>query len=146
MLGGIDPCAKTVIEELQPHTRGNRLAKTDPLWWLNKLNNMDKHRLPHLVFFTPRLLSFIAPGDCDTTNNIELMGWGPVEDRAEIARYAAFDEAGAEVDVYLDAQFSVSFGKRRPEGVPGLAVPQILRDIHRRIDRKVLPPLKDFLA
>lgn len=146
MLGGIDPCAKTVIQRLQPHTRGIRLAKTDPLWWLNKLNNMDKHRLPHLVFFTPRLLSFIAPGDYDTANNIELMEWGPVERRAKIARYAAFDESGAEVDVYLDAKFSVSFGKLRPEGLPGLAVPQILGDIRRRIDRKVLPPLKKFLA
>lgn len=102
--------------------------------------------MPHLVFFTPRLLSFIAPGDYDTANNIELMEWGPVERRAKIARYAAFDESGAEVDVYLDAKFSVSFGKLRPEGLPGLAVPQILGDIRRRIDRKVLPPLKKFLA
>ncbi|MBA4116348.1 MAG: hypothetical protein H0X71_07930 [Rubrobacter sp.] len=146
MLGGIDPLAKAEIERLQPYTRGERLAKTDPLWWLNKLNNMDKHRLPHLVFFTPRLLSFTAPGDYDTVNDIELMRWGPVERRAKIARYAALDETGAEVDVYLDAKFSVSFGKRAPEGVPGLPVPQVLGDIHRRIVRKVLPPLKDFLT
>lgn len=146
MLGSIDPCAKTVIEGLQPYKRGERLAKTDPLWWLNKLNNMDKHRLPHLVFFTPRLLSFIAPGDYDTATDIELMRWGPVEHRAKIARYAAFDETGAEVDVYLDAKFSVSFGKRAPEGVPRLPVPQVLEDIHRRIVKKVLPPLAPFLT
>jgi hypothetical protein len=146
MLGDIDEHAKAVIEGLQPYKRGNRLAKTDPLWWLNKLNNMDKHRLPHLVFFTPRLLSFITPGDYDTTNSIELVNWGPVEHRAKIARYVAFDETGAEVDVYLDAKFSVSFGKRRPEGLPGLPVPQILGDIHRRIVRKILPPLTPYLT
>ena len=146
MLGGIDERAKTVIEGLQPYTRGNRLAKTDPFWWLNKLNNMDKHRLPHLVFFTPSSLSFVTPGDYDTANDIEILKWGPIEHRAKIARYAAFDETGAEVDVYLDANFSVSFGKHRPEGVPGLAIPQVLGDIHRRIIRKALPELHPFLT
>ena len=145
MLGSIDPSAKTVIKELQPYTRGETLAKTDPLCWLNKLNNMDKHRLPHLVFFTPRLLGFIVPGDYDTANHIELMRWGPVEHLARIARFAAFDKTGAEVDVYLDAKFSVSFGKRAPEEVPRVPVPQVLGDIHRCIVRKVLPPLKTSL-
>jgi hypothetical protein len=145
MLGSIDPSAKTVIKELQPYTRGETLAKTDPLCWLNKLNNMDKHRLPHLVFFTPRLLGFIVPGDYDTANHIELMRWGPVEHHARIARFAAFDKTGAEVDVYLDAKFSVSFGKRAPEEVPRVPVPQVLGDIHRSIVRKVLTPLKTSL-
>jgi hypothetical protein len=144
MLRGINPRAKTVIEGLQPYTRGER-AKIDPLWWLNKLENMDKHRLPHLVFFTPKSLSFIVPGDY-VTDEIELMRWGPVEDRAPIARYPASDKTGEEVDVYLHPDFSVSFGERVPEGIPRLAVPQVLRDIHRRIVRKVLPPLQEFLT
>jgi hypothetical protein len=145
MLGGINPRAKAIIEGLQPYTRGERLAKTDPLWWLNKLNNMDKHRLPHLVFFTPKSLGFIAPGNY-ATDEIELMRRGPVEDRAPLARYPAFVKNGAEVEVYLHPAFSVSFGKGVPEGVPRLAVPEILRVIHRRIVRDVLPPLKDFLT
>jgi len=74
------------------------------------------------------------------------MRWGPVEHRAKIARYAASDETGAEVDVYLDAKFSVSFGQRTPEGIPRLAVPQVLGDIHRRIVRKVFPPLHPYLV
>jgi hypothetical protein len=144
MLRGINPRAKTVIEGLQPYTRGER-AKTDPLWWLNKLENMDKHRLPHLVFFTPSSLGFIVPGDY-VTDEIEVLRWGPVEDRAPIARYPAFDKTGAEVDVNLHPTFSVSFGKRIPEGVPELSVPHILRVIHRRIVRNVLPDLKEFLT
>ena len=144
MLRGIDPRAKAVIEGLQPYTR-RELAKTDPLWWLNKLENMDKHRLPHLVFFTPESLGFIVRGDY-VTDEIELMRWGPVEGRAPIARYPALNETGAEVDVHFNPGFSVSFGKRVPEGVPGLSVPHILRTIHRRIVRNVLPPLNDFLA
>jgi hypothetical protein len=145
MLRGIDPRAKTIIEGLQPYTRTDRPAKTDPLWWLNKLNNMDKHRLPHVVFFTPQSLGLIASGDY-VLDEIELMRWGPVENSAPIARYPAFDSTGAEMQVYLQPAFSVSFGERVPKEIPRLPVATVLGDIHRRIVRKVLPPLKEFLT
>ena len=48
---------KTIIMDLQPYNRGDRFWR-DPLWHLNELSNIDKHRLPHVVLFAqtaPRL-------------------------------------------------------------------------------------------
>lgn len=45
-LGGIDPRAQGVIERLQPFQAGSAYRQ-HPLWRLQRLSNIDKHRLLH---------------------------------------------------------------------------------------------------
>ncbi|MGE3191313.1 MAG: hypothetical protein AB7N90_16640, partial [Vicinamibacterales bacterium] len=45
---GISPAALKMIDELQPLKRG-AAYKDDPLWMLQELNNIDKHRFLHLA-------------------------------------------------------------------------------------------------
>jgi len=42
---GMPPDAVTIIKELQPHQRGAD-CRQHPLWQLNELGNIDKHKLP----------------------------------------------------------------------------------------------------
>jgi hypothetical protein len=142
MLGGIHPAAKTKIEGLQPYNRGKKF-RTDPLWKLNKLCTMDKHRLPHvaLMLVAPIL---IAPGG-PVPDEMEGVTCA-VEDRAPIAFYSAFDHAGAEVNVHLAPALDIAFGQSVPQEVRGMAVPYTLAHIHKYIIEKTLPPLLPFLS
>lgn len=45
---GMDPLAQAQIQRLQPYNRGKNFD-ADPLWLLNSLNNIDKHRVLHVV-------------------------------------------------------------------------------------------------
>lgn len=45
----IDPAAQTVIKELQPYLLGPDLYHTHPLWALNELARIDRHRFLHTV-------------------------------------------------------------------------------------------------
>lgn len=45
---GVDPAIKAIVESLQPYHKGNGMSD-DPLWRLNTLCNIDKHRALHVV-------------------------------------------------------------------------------------------------
>jgi hypothetical protein len=47
-IAGIDPGAQRIIEGLQPYQRGEDFT-FDPLWRLQELSNVDKHRVLHLA-------------------------------------------------------------------------------------------------
>ena len=49
-IGCIHPRAQGIIRSLQPYQHP-RIFWLDPLWRLNQLNNVDKHRLPNVVQF-----------------------------------------------------------------------------------------------
>jgi len=138
MLKGIHPDAKAIIEGLQPYNRWKR-ATNDPLWQLNKLAVEDKHRLPHITLVVNRNLSFWVPAGFNA-DEIEPI-FGPIEDRAPIARYPAFDETGTEVDMNLTPAVSIGFGQRAPKQLRGMPVTDRLRHIHSYIIEKVIRPL-----
>jgi hypothetical protein len=141
MLRGVHPDAKAIIEGLQPYSRWKR-ATNDPLWQLNKLAVEDKHRLPHITLFRLASLSLWVQGF--GADEIEPI-FGPIENRAPIARYPAVDETGAEVDVQLTPNFSIAFGQRAPKQLRGMPVPHRLRHIHSHITEEVLRLLVPFL-
>ncbi len=45
---GIPPEAQAIIEGLQPYNRGNVAMKSDPLWILREMDDIDKHRTIHI--------------------------------------------------------------------------------------------------
>ena len=47
-LKGVPPPSRTLIQELQPYSRGDQAADIDPLNILNTLRNRDTHRALHL--------------------------------------------------------------------------------------------------
>ncbi len=144
LLGGIHPCAKAEIERLQPYNRGQKCTN-DPLWQLNKLSNIDKHRLPHpALFATLSSFGFVAPMGV-AVDEIEPI-FGAVEDRALIARYPAVDDTGAEVDMQFTPTFSIGFGQTAPKQLRGMPIPERLKYIHYYIVRKVLPQLTPYLV
>lgn len=144
MIRCIDPRAKTIIEGLQPYKRADGF-RTDPLWQLNKLESIDKHRLPHTVTLNNlSTLSFFDPEGIGL-DEVEIL-WRYFDSSAPIARYPAFDSTGAEVHVHFTAAFDVCFS----EGVPGpllfVSIRDTLEGFHRYIVNKVLPPLTPFLT
>lgn len=143
MLRGVDPRAKTIIEGLQPYERGDRY-RGDYLWQLHWLDIEDKHRLPHIALLAQRGSGLFIPDNL-TADDIEFF-WNPIENRAPIARYPAFDKTGAEVEVQITPMLSVAFGKRVPQEFRGMPVPLRLRAIYDHIINKVLPPLRPFLT
>ena len=143
MLRGVHPCAKALIEGLQPYERGDRFPN-DPLWQLNQLSNEDKHRLPQVVLFAQMGMTYFVPGAL-LTEDIEPI-FGNIERRAPIARYPAFDTTDAEVDVHGRPRTSVGFGQRSPRNLWGMAVPVRLSVISGYILTNVLRPLHPYLT
>ena len=137
-LGGVAPAAQAKIEGLQPYHRG-QWFRNDPLWQLNKLSNIDKHRLPHTTGFATASFGYAVPMGV-VTDEIEPI-FGAIEDRAPIARYPATDETGVEVNMQFTPTFSIGFGETSPQQIRGLPVPRRLREIHHYITWRVLPPL-----
>jgi hypothetical protein len=74
------------------------------------------------------------------------INWGPVEDRAIIARYHSVGETYAEVDMQRAPTFNAAFGHESPPEVREWPVDAILRGIRNRITQKVVPPLIRYLA
>jgi hypothetical protein len=141
MTRGIDPLAKAVIEGLQPYKRGDRF-RSDPLWQLNRLEAIDKHRLPHVITLNNlSALSFFEPNGIGI-DEIEV-ALRYFDSSAPIAEYPAFDSTGAEVHVNFTAAFDVCFSKGVPDRLVSESIVATLEGFHRYIINEVLPPLVD---
>jgi hypothetical protein len=145
-IGCILPRAQAIIKWLQPHNRGDKFT-SDPLWKLNELNNMDKHRAPHITQVAISAWADFAdvPGLPKTIN----LNLGPFEDGAEIASYTPHISAKAESfdpKVHMDPllTFGIFFGEG--SAAPGWRCGDALRWIRSHIVREVLPPLVPFLT
>jgi len=144
MIEGIDERAKTIIEGLQPYHRANGF-RSDRLWQLNALENIDKHRLPHAAILNNlSTLSFFEPAGI-TIEEIESL-FAFFDESAPIAQYPAFDSTGAEVRVDFRAAFDVCFSKGVPDRLLGNSILGTLEGFHRYITTTVLPPLREFLT
>ena len=117
MLREIDKRAKKIIEELQPCKKRDGF-RNDYLWQLNWFDIQDKHRLPDVVLFAQAGSSLFVPDNL-RTNDIQYF-WHPVERRASIARYPAFDKTGAEVNAQERANYTQTQHRLRTKGSTGL--------------------------
>jgi hypothetical protein len=142
-IGCIHPDAQAIIKGLQPHNRGDEYA-SDALWKLHKLNNMDKHRAPHITQVAiSTWVDFPDAPHLPGTLNVNL---GPFEDGAEIASYTPHTSAFAEgfdPKVHMDPllTFDIFFGEGSTAS--GWRCGDALQWIRNHIINKVLRPLVD---
>lgn len=141
MVGGIAPEAQTRIDCLQPYKRGDSY-KTDPLWILNRLSNIDKHRLIHLPAVTS-IKSDLRGLDPDVLRQTDLRVGVPVEDGTIVARIPGDILPNEEVKVNLNFSIEVVF----PEGtvVSGQRIVTALNRLRDHITDKVVSPLAPYL-
>jgi hypothetical protein len=143
-IGCIHPDAQAFIKELQPYEQGGEDASEHVLSILHNLSVKDKHRFPHLGFFSPRTITLYVAGHAGAIN-VE-PNWGAIEGRAEvIARYFSLTGNYAEVDMQNPPTFFVAFGKGSPDAIYGARVENVLDEIRKWIVNKVIPPLARYL-
>ena len=145
----IDPGAQAVIKGLQPYTRGNKYA-SEPLWALNELSRIDKHRLVYTTLLS-RGGGVFGSGGEGRVYDIRLLGGGlgggpsGIEHTAEIVRYRAEPlQPGGKVHVQFAFGFDIAFGQGSPKY--GERVPPTLAALINYIIDKVIPPLAPYLT
>jgi hypothetical protein len=133
-LGCVVPRAQAVIHRLQPYRSGENMIR-HPLYVLQELSNIDKHRrLPVLL----SVVNSVAFNQVHviSANHLTIGTGGPFEDKAVLVRM----NPEAEVKVNLGAvRIDVAFGEGTP--VFGEPVLQTLRDLSQWIANEVLGPL-----
>jgi hypothetical protein len=146
-IGGIDPQAQTIIEGLQPYKRGNAF-RTDPLWTLHDLDNVNKHRLLHSAVGTSEGFTI----DVGKSFNLQIKpplieSWGgPIKTNTPVARFnlGPVDPA-LPMNMQINPAITDIAFADAPVGIPDESVIKSLADIHNHIVGKVLPPLVGFL-
>ena len=108
------PRAQATIQTLQPYRRWNK-GTDDPLWIIDRLSNVDKHRLPHFQLLLPAGAIFIAEAAAVMRNlRIEAES-GLVENGTIMVRYDPIsDVLHSEMDVYFSPLLSIGFGDSPP--------------------------------
>jgi hypothetical protein len=139
-IGAIDPAAQAIIEALQPHHRGNPAFEKDPLWILDRLCNLDKHRTLHVVVPAKKGISLnLISG---AIGNVQYSS-GPVDHGAEVIRFSLTPDAEGNMEMQLKLPYFVSFSEDSPAF--GEPVIRTLGEITTRIVVDVFGPLAAFL-
>jgi hypothetical protein len=111
MLIGVSKHATDLIKSLQPFSTGE--GAKSPLWHLNQLSNIDKHRTLHLTGGTVQAFNFsfppvVNPGKIDK----QISERGAFEHNTVIARGRMFSELpmfGNQVKVNAEISFDIVF-------------------------------------
>lgn len=84
MLKGVSSKAAALIETLQPYSTGEKALS--PLWHLNPLSNIDKHRTLHLTGGTVQSFNFEFPPLANPTRivNKEVRAAGAFDHNTEL--------------------------------------------------------------
>ena len=142
-IGCADPGAQTIIQALQPHLRGSPGFESDPLYVLNELCNLDKHRALHLVL--PIVKKVEVEREVGGTVSDITIAPGPMRHGAEVYRYRRTpNPPNTQMQVELKVTGYISFDEALPV-VPGAAVIATLKAIDYRIVNDVFGPLARFL-
>lgn len=139
-IGAIDPAAQAIIEALQPHHRGDPDYTRDPLWMLNELCNVDKHRSLNIVVVSNAgIASTVSGGSIDAMTFTK----GTLHHGAEVLRVKSSPGIPGQMQMEFKFSYVVSFG----DGPPAFGQPVIgtLVAIERRIANDVFSPLARFL-
>jgi hypothetical protein len=152
-LNHIRPEFHAVIERVQPYEARNL---HHPLWLLNRLWNVDKHRTLHVTHF------MFSDGPDDPANPMGYLGWHSTpmqreEHRMEISRsWGAFnDRLEEQVEANNARTRDVALGKR--DASPGeppwtrdypftnLPLRPVLRRIRRYVVDEIIDPVRSLL-
>ena len=158
---GIDPQAQAEIERLQPYHRAHAYD-TDPLWRLGELNNVDKHRLLHVVqrVMTGAVLPVNGPnlprhlwsmnvaaiGRADGQPFVlDIRGNIAAEGRTLVARWPMLPiDPSKPMHMNFRPALDVVFESGTPL-VAEAPILEVLQEINDYIVSRVLPPLVGFL-
>jgi hypothetical protein len=112
-----------------------------PLWLLQNLSNIDKHRERHLTLFGPEQVLF--GGDNADIADPVVRDATSIKDRAKVLSYRPADPGG-EVTVHFSFGLNVAF----QEGPPAFGEPvdRVLLRIYAFIKQEVLPVLTPYLT
>ena len=143
----VSPEARTIIEGLQPFKVGVA-CHAWPLWQLNELAKIDRHRIMHVVAAMPNSFSIepkpgkhyppaTGPGHTTLFRGFFMQG------SARIARLPVVAEAG-EANMEVNATLGIAFIE--PD-LPfyGKDVIELLTDISHFVVKRVFPPLEALL-
>lgn len=139
----VPDAAAAAIEALQPYKRTPDRPLADPLWVVNEIDIIDKHRKLHTTPAAFPLQHFSLGGGDVYVKHLQI-GGGPVEDGTEILRWNI--EATSEVPVKMESRFSRHVGLSDiPGGLENADVVVVLLNCHAYIAKSVIGTLKPFL-
>ena len=140
-IGLLDPGAQAIIEELQPYHRED--GASHPLWKLNKLSNIDKHRVPHIASLA--LVTYTTFPDAPTSLHHFIINAGPIEDSAIIARYAP-NSSRPEADQRLNNQLRFGIAFSQESNILSGDVIIALRWLYNHVANRMVPRLEPYLS
>ncbi len=142
-VSGMSNAAKAAIERLQPYHRGHKYT-SDPLWFLNSLCNMDKHRAIHVIAGA-YVGSVVDPSKCvNFSGDWEVKTHiGALETETIVARYTP-------VPIRHDLEVNVDFSPMIDIGFAsgpacGESATDILSVIYNYVALSIVEPLSKFL-
>jgi hypothetical protein len=129
----ISPAAATIIHGLQPFHRSADYEQ-DPLWLLDELNNIDKHRLLLMTvfgvsFYMMQITGLDAPIDARFILNV------PFKHGAEIARIALPDGAIDQSKMQMEDEIAVQIALHKVGTRPDIPVFPCLDDLVKFVGR-----------
>jgi hypothetical protein len=121
---GLLPEHQTIIQSLQPYTRGED-AMSDPLWVLHELTNADKHRTLNMGMSMAEEIGFnFSFSDLVIKQPIEIIA-GPFVDNAVVARVFTVETGPhPKMAVKPHAMFNITFDEGGLFG--GQQIPNLL--------------------
>lgn len=141
LIDGLLPEQRAAIEAEQPFQGKFGAPEDDPLWWLYRLSNFDRHRFIHLVGSATLIAhdDFTPQWFADSYFTLISTNFGVFEGETEVARYrispAAHDVGPPQVPVQVHSH--VSFGIAFDKDGPGAGRPVVstLKAIGDRVAR-----------
>lgn len=139
--------ARDVVESFQPYEIQDPNASVwqkrprtiQPLWVLDRLWNLDKHRATHPAFhaFSRKLGYVVSHQGSEVTG----MGFkdGPLKDEEIFARVSAADDA------QFEARFAFEVGFDEGRGMPGWSLLDSLTELRFFVREVAFPALQPFL-
>jgi len=144
-LKNVPPAARTLIQGLQPYSRGTDAAEVDPLNILNVLRNRDTHRALHLGLAYNRNTQFII-SDSFTGRVIAHVALPetvyPAYDPQTIQLPITAKEMPAAVDVARSTSGGVRFREDGPWG--DRSVQEVLLTCFDYVEQRVIARFKPF--
>lgn len=141
-IGYIHPDAINLIKAIQPHHRGTKYTE-DPLWILNELERIDKHRTLHATY------NELTENDIAGTNMAirSFSGMATSKRLEKGTKVAEFVAERIDPNQAMHVNYRPSSAVTLEPGLPlsGKPVGQSLRKIHDDIKRIAVIPFERFL-
>ena len=146
----VQPAAQAIIKNLQPYIAPQDVATMHPLWVLNELVNIYKHRRLHLISFPIGLITLLADASGPPPFEVisrEIFARRPLEDGAILVKFhlRELSGSGGEVNVNYQVPRQVMFDEAVTIPIPDRYAVEIMQDIRIFIEREVLRPLTPFI-